>query len=130
MVTRQRRDHGGTDLDHSICHQRIPETGPVKDASQVPPLPSNGLAPADASDKISEFSPNVPSAQLEPFASAEVAARFVAVGRRELLAMARRGVRGAYPLDPTRMRKTWVFRLSELAAAITSGYKITSGSPR
>ena len=130
MVTKQRRNHGGTDLDHSVRQQRIPETGPARNASHFPSPPSSVMVPADASDKISEFNPNVPSAQLEPFASAEVAARFVAVERRELLAMARRGVRGAYALDPTRMRKTWVFRLSELAAAITSGYKITSGSPR
>jgi hypothetical protein len=65
-----------------------------------------------------------PPVQLEPFVSADEAARFVSVTRRELLAMARRGVRGAYPLDPTRKRKTWVFLLSELAAAIKSGIKI------
>ena len=75
-------------------------------------------------------SPHDWAEQLEPFASADEAARFVSIERRELLAMARRGVKGAYPLDPTRQRKTWVFRLSELAAAITNGYRITSGSPR
>ena len=76
------------------------------------------------------YSPDDWAEQLEPFASADEAARFVSIERRELLAMARRGVKGAYPLDPTRLRKTWVFKLSELAAAITSGYRITSGSPR
>jgi hypothetical protein len=59
--------------------------------------------------------------QLEPFVSADEAARFVSITRRELLTMARRGVRGAYPLDATRKRKTWVFLLSELATAIKSG---------
>lgn len=71
-----------------------------------------------------------PKIQLEPFVSADEATRFVSVTRRELLAMARRGVRGAYPLDPARKRKTWVFLLSELAAAIKSGDKIATGSPR
>jgi hypothetical protein len=45
------------------------------------------------------------SEPLEPFASAEEAARFLSIERRELLSMARRGMRGAYPLDPTRKRE-------------------------
>jgi hypothetical protein len=73
---------------------------------------------------------SVPTGQRESFVSADEAARFVSVQRRELLAMARRGVRGAYPLDPTRKRKTWVFLLSELAVAIKNGDKIAKGSPR
>ena len=75
-----------------------------------------------------QFSP--PENASEPFESAEVAAKYLATTRRELLAMARRGIPGAYPLDPTRRRKTWVFKLSELNAAITLGYKIPSGSSR
>jgi hypothetical protein len=59
--------------------------------------------------------------QLEPFASADEAARFLSIERRELLTMARKGIRGAYPLDPTRRRKTWVFLKSELAATIKGG---------
>ena len=54
----------------------------------------------------------------EPFVSAEEAARFLSVKRRQLLAMARRGLAGAYPLGTGTVRKVWVFRLSELAAAI------------
>jgi hypothetical protein len=53
----------------------------------------------------------------EPFVSAEEAARFLSVNRRQLLALARRGLAGAYPLTGT-VRKVWVFRLSELAAAV------------
>jgi fructose/tagatose bisphosphate aldolase len=67
--------------------------------------------------------------QLERFVSADEAARFVSVTRRELLAMARRGIHGAYPLDPTRTRKTWVFLLSELAAAIKSGVEDPKSKP-
>ena len=54
----------------------------------------------------------------EPFVSAEEAVKFVPVKRRHLLALARKGIRGAYPIDPQARRKRWVFRLSELAAAI------------
>jgi hypothetical protein len=54
----------------------------------------------------------------EPFVSAEEAVRFVPVKRRHLLRLARKGIGGAYPLDPAAKRKVWVFRLSELVAAI------------
>jgi hypothetical protein len=53
----------------------------------------------------------------EPFVAADVAARFVGIKRRFLLALARKGIAGAYPLG-TGIRRTWVFRLSELASAI------------
>jgi hypothetical protein len=68
-----------------------------------------------------EPSPSDLATHLEPFASADKAARFVSIERRELLAMARRGIRGAYALDRSRKRKTWVFLLSELSAAIKGG---------
>jgi hypothetical protein len=54
----------------------------------------------------------------EPFVSAEDAARFLSVKRRYLLALARRGLAGAYALGTGTMRKVWVFRLSELAIAV------------
>jgi len=79
----------------------------------------------------------------ESFVSAEVAAAFVSVSRRYLLALARGGIAGAYPLGTGTKRKIWVFRLSELAAAITEKKQsasvipngadrgmIRSGSPR
>jgi hypothetical protein len=53
----------------------------------------------------------------EPFVSADEAAQFLSVSRF-LLALARRGINGAYPLGTGECRRTWVFRLSELAAAI------------
>ena len=54
----------------------------------------------------------------EPFVSAEEAARFLSVKRRYLLALARRGLAGAYALGTGTMRKVWVFRLSELATLL------------
>ena len=55
---------------------------------------------------------------VEPFVSADEAASFLSIDRRFLLSLARRGIAGAYPVDASAKRKTWVFRLSELAAAI------------
>jgi hypothetical protein len=55
----------------------------------------------------------------EPFVSAEEGARFLSVSRRYLLDLARNGLAGAYALRTGTQRKFWVFRLSELANAIT-----------
>jgi hypothetical protein len=76
----------------------------------------------------------------EPFVSADQAAQFLSVKRRYLLALARRGIAGAYPLGTGTKRKTWVFRLSELAASVMSDKTVISktrkpctiqyGSPR
>lgn len=80
-----------------------------------------------------------PSSTLEPFVSAEKAARFLDIGRRYLLVLARKGIAGAYTLGTGTKRKIWVFRLSELASAIarsndphtaTSMRSFGSGSPR
>lgn len=57
--------------------------------------------------------------ELEPFVSAEEAAHFLGVSRRQVLALARQRISGAYQLTGTR-RHVWVFRLSELASAITA----------
>jgi hypothetical protein len=66
----------------------------------------------------------------EPFVSAEEAAKFLSVNRRFLLSLARRGIAGAYALGTGDFRKTWVFRLSELAAAIDpKGYDPLRQSP-
>jgi hypothetical protein len=54
----------------------------------------------------------------EPFVSAEQAAQFLSIKRRYLLALARNGIAGAYALGTGTVRKIWVFRLSELAAAV------------
>jgi hypothetical protein len=54
----------------------------------------------------------------EPFVSADAAAMFLSVTRRYVLELARRGIHGAYPIGTGSKRKVWVFRLSELAAAV------------
>ena len=54
----------------------------------------------------------------EPFVSAQEAAKFVGISRRFLIELARRGISGAYAIGTGEVRKTWVFRLSELAACI------------
>jgi hypothetical protein len=56
----------------------------------------------------------------EPFVSAEEAAQFLSIKRRHLLALARKGIAGAYPLGTGECRRTWVFRLSELATGIAT----------
>lgn len=57
---------------------------------------------------------------IEPFVSADVAAKFLSVKRRYVLELARQGISGAYALGTGKQRKIWVFRLSELAKAIGS----------
>jgi hypothetical protein len=76
----------------------------------------------------------------ERFVSADEAAQFLSVKRRYLLALARSGMAGAYPLGTGTKRKTWVFRLSELSAFVMNDRTIVSktqkpctiqsGSPR
>jgi hypothetical protein len=64
----------------------------------------------------------------EPFVSAEVAAKFIGRSRRFMLALARQGIAGAYPLGTgSRRRNVWVFRLSELDAAIRSSASNAAG---
>jgi hypothetical protein len=83
--------------------------------------------------------PDRPSSTLEPFVSAEKAARFLDIERRYLLVLARKGIAGAYALGTGTKRKIWVFRLSELASAIARSCdpqqartvrSFASGSPR
>jgi hypothetical protein len=65
----------------------------------------------------------------EPFVSAQEAAKFVGISRRFLTELARRGIAGAYPIGTGELRKTWVFRLSELAAAINCNSDRSSRRP-
>ena len=55
----------------------------------------------------------------EPFVSADVAAEFLGIKRKMLLDMARMGIPGAYPIGTGKIRKKWIFRISQLTTAIT-----------
>jgi hypothetical protein len=62
-------------------------------------------------------------AQPEPFVDAECAARFLAIERRQLLAMARSGAIPAYSASLGSRRRMWRFRLSEIADAMSKRLK-------
>ena len=67
----------------------------------------------------------------EPFVSAGEAARFLGINRRMLLALARKGIAGSYPIGTGDIRKTWIFRLSELGIAIDHRHpRPFEGKPR
>ena len=53
------------------------------------------------------------AASLEPFVSAERAAEFLAMSRKTILALARKGYLPGHPVGQG-VRKVWKFRLSEL----------------
>jgi hypothetical protein len=61
------------------------------------------------------------SASFEPYVDANVAARHLSITRKQLLRLARRGLIRAYPVDPTRRRKTYRFKLSELEEDLRNG---------
>jgi hypothetical protein len=84
-------------------------------SNQTPGAPtSQGSGQQSSDDSSAGENPTV----LEPFVSAAEAARFLAISRRHLLTLARRGIAGAYGIGTGRERRTWVFRLSELAGAV------------
>ena len=68
----------------------------------------------------------------ERFVSADEAAQHLGVRRRFLLSLARQSVPGAYPVDPRKKRKRWIFRLSELCSSIDPKlrYDPSQGSSR
>jgi hypothetical protein len=65
--------------------------------------------------------------QPEAFVDADAVAAFLSVERRQVLEMARRGLIPSHPLKAQGMgaRKTWRFRLTEVADAVAGG----SGKP-
>jgi excisionase family DNA binding protein len=58
--------------------------------------------------------------EIESFVDADRAAEFLGISRRHLLELARGGDIPAHPIG-TGKRKTWRFRLSEIADAISTG---------
>ena len=67
---------------------------------------------------------------MEPFVSAEKAAAFLGIRKRYLQDLARKGLAGSYPIGTGDFRKRWVFKLSELAAAIDPKTNIYARSRR
>jgi len=55
----------------------------------------------------------------EPFVTADVVANFLSIPRRMVAVLARRGEIPAHPLTG-RLRKTWRFKISEVAAALNT----------
>lgn len=67
----------------------------------------------------------------EPYVDAEKAAEFLSIKKREVLRLTRSGELPGHPL-PGRQRRTWRFRLSELAEymqAQSAGSTMPVGSP-
>src|SRR5882724_11039638 len=58
---------------------------------------------------------------IESFVSAEAAADFLAIRRRQLSALTRTGRIPGYPLGTGTKRRVWRYRLSELQEAVTKG---------
>lgn len=58
--------------------------------------------------------------EIEPFVDANAAAQFLNLRPRRILQLARQGSIPAYPLGNGH-RRTWRFRLSELASALNAG---------
>lgn len=69
----------------------------------------------------------------EPYVDAARAAEFLAMTRKAILKMARKGQVPAYPIGEG-PRKTWKFRISELdrwlQAEVTSGQRLSTCSRR
>jgi excisionase family DNA binding protein len=70
----------------------------------------------------------VPISEIEPFVDVDTAAEFLVITRRHLLELARAGEIPAHPIGGGR-RKTWRFRLSEIADAISTENR-TSTAPK
>lgn len=100
--------------------------------SYTPEMPAaNGGAPFTQLQVQPSTSKQLTGDFEEPFVSAEEAARYFGINRRFLLSAARKGIRGAYALGTGESRKKWIFRKSELAAALGSKqYDSHQGSSR
>jgi excisionase family DNA binding protein len=69
-----------------------------------------------------------PGSKEEPFVDANEAARFLALTRRRVLELARKGQIPAYPIG-TGARMIWRFRLSELASSLQARLHCARQSP-
>jgi len=64
----------------------------------------------------------------EPYVSPEVAAKYLGISRRELLAYTRSGRFVGHAVDPDARRKDWRFKISELDAAMSRPTAVTQNS--
>ena len=62
------------------------------------------------------------STEFEPFVDADTAAEFLSITRREVLKLTRQGVITGYPISG-KLRKTYKYRLSVIAEAMTASKK-------
>lgn len=65
----------------------------------------------------------------ETFVSATAAAKHLAIRRKFLLDLARGGIAGSYPVGNGQIRKRWVFKISELEAAIDPKRRVPIPEP-
>jgi hypothetical protein len=78
---------------------------------------NSGGGESDRTPKLAFINPE--RVEFEPFVDAERASNFLAITKRRLLELARGGQVPAHPIG-TGERKTWRFRLSELADSFES----------
>ena len=64
----------------------------------------------------------------EPYVSPEVAAKYLGISPRELLAHTRSGRFVGHAVDPNARRKDWRFKISELDAAMSCPTAVTQNS--
>lgn len=65
---------------------------------------------------------------LEPFVDADEAAKFLSLPRRRILDLARTGKLPGHPIGEGK-RRTWRFRLNELAAAVAKNVFTSADNP-
>ena len=66
--------------------------------------------------------------QFEPYVDAKALAEHLSVTRRQVLEMTRRGIIPAHPLGIGTRRKVWRYKISEVEAAIASGFLKSNAS--
>jgi hypothetical protein len=59
--------------------------------------------------------------QMSPYVDATAVAEYLKLDRRLVLAMTRRGIIPAHPIDPSARKKIWRYKLSEVDTAISRG---------
>jgi hypothetical protein len=66
----------------------------------------------------------------ESFVDAATVARFLAITRRQVLEMTRKGIIPAHPLGTGTNRRVWRYKLSEVNATVVSDAREPAPTPR